>query len=64
MKKIIIEEHPWQTRAVVTRDGKIQNIYFASHAIKTLERVFIKGIITTSTSTALINLSGSIAVFS
>ena len=46
MKKIIIDDHPWQTRVAVTRDGKIQNIYFASHAIETLERVYIKGIVT------------------
>ncbi|MFC1845639.1 ribonuclease E/G [Candidatus Dependentiae bacterium] len=46
MKKIIISDHPWQTRVAVTRDGKIQNIYFASHAIETLERVYIKGTVT------------------
>jgi len=46
MKKIIISDNPWQTRIAVTRDGKIQNIYFASHAIETLERSFFKGIIT------------------
>ncbi|MCK5632634.1 Rne/Rng family ribonuclease [bacterium] len=46
MKKIIISTHPWQTRAAIMMDGKIQNIYFASHAIETLERVYIKGIVT------------------
>jgi len=46
MKKIIISDNPWQTRIAVTRDKKIQNIYFASHAIQTLERSFFKGIIT------------------
>lgn len=46
MKKIIINDHPWQTRIAVTINGKIQNIYFASHAIETLERVYVKGIIT------------------
>ncbi len=46
MKKIIIDEQPWQTRAAVIRDGKVQNIYFASHAIQTLERVYFKGIVT------------------
>jgi len=46
IKKIIISDHPWQTRIAVTRNEKVQNIYFASHAIETLERVYIKGIIT------------------
>lgn len=46
MKKIIISDYPWQTRVAVTRDGKIQNIYFSSHAIEALERVYIKGTIT------------------
>ena len=46
MKKIIISDNPWQTRIAVTRDEKIQNIYFSSHAIETLERSFFKGIIT------------------
>jgi len=46
MKKIIISDQPWQTRVAVMRDGKTQNIYFASHAIETLERVYFKGIIT------------------
>lgn len=46
MKKIIIDDQPWQTRAAVIKDGNVQNIYFASHAIQTLERVYFKGIVT------------------
>ena len=43
MKKILISANPWQIRVAVTRDGELQNIYFASHATKTLERSFFKG---------------------
>lgn len=46
MKKIIISDNPWQTRIAIMRDGKIQNIYFASHAIEVLERSFFRGTIT------------------
>jgi ribonuclease G len=46
MKKIIIDDQPWQTRAAVIQNGNVQNIYFASHAIQTLERVYFKGIVT------------------
>lgn len=43
MKKIIISVNPWQTRIAVLRNQQLQNIYFASHAQKTLERSFFKG---------------------
>ncbi len=43
MKKILISANPWQTKVAVTRDGQLQNIYFASHAKQTLERSFFKG---------------------
>lgn len=46
MKKILINNNPWQTRIALTKDGQLQNIYFSAHAIKTLERVFIKGVVT------------------
>jgi ribonuclease G len=46
MKKIIISEYPWQTRIAITREGQLQNIYFASHATQTLERSFFKGVVT------------------
>ncbi len=43
MKKILISANPWQTKIAVTRDGNLQNIYFASHAKQSLERSFFKG---------------------
>src|SRR5476649_1323560 len=46
MKKILINNNPWQTRIALTKDGQLQNIYFSAHAMKTLERVFIKGVVT------------------
>ena len=46
MKKILINDNPWQTRIAITRDGELQSIYFSSHAIQTLERTFFKGIVT------------------
>ncbi len=45
MKKILISVNPWQVRVAVTRNDDLQNIYFASHATKTLERSFFKGTI-------------------
>lgn len=45
MKKILINEEPWQTRiAIVDKDG-IQNIYFWSHTSKHIERCFYKGVV-------------------
>jgi ribonuclease G len=46
MKKILITETPWQTRVAITRDEELQNIYFWSHTIESLERSFYKGVIT------------------
>ncbi|MCL4361711.1 Rne/Rng family ribonuclease [Candidatus Dependentiae bacterium] len=46
MKKILINETPWQTRVAITRDDQLQNIYFWAHASENLERSFFKGIIT------------------
>ncbi len=46
MKKILINENPWQTRIAITRDGELQNIYFWSHTSENLERSFFKGVIT------------------
>ena len=46
MKKILINQNPWQTRAALTRNDLLQNIYFESHAIEQLERCFFKGNIT------------------
>lgn len=45
MKKILINEEPWQTRIAITREGSLQNIYFSSHATQTLERSYFKGTI-------------------
>ena len=45
MKKIIINNNPWQTRIAILKDGVLQNIYFYAHATQTLERAFFKGII-------------------
>ena len=46
MKKILISEEPWQTRIAIIDDGKLQNIYFWSHAGNHLERCFFNGKIT------------------
>lgn len=46
MKKILINETPWQTRVAITRDGDLQNVYFSSHTTESLERSFYKGVIT------------------
>ena len=45
MKKILISANPWQTKIAVTRNDELQNIYFSSHTIQTLERSFFKGTI-------------------
>src|SRR3990167_411560 len=45
-KKILISKEPWETRAAITRDGKLQNIYFSSISSKSLERCFFKGKVT------------------
>ncbi|MFC1841851.1 Rne/Rng family ribonuclease [Candidatus Dependentiae bacterium] len=46
MRKIIIDKNYWQTRIAVTTGEKLQNIYFHSPSVKTIERVYFKGIIT------------------
>jgi len=46
MKKILINDNPWQIRIATTRDNKLQNLYLAAHATKTLERSFFRGIVT------------------
>ena len=45
-KKIFISFAPWQTRIAITRDDKLQNVYFDSHAHSSLERAYFKGTIT------------------
>jgi ribonuclease G len=46
MKKILINNNPWQTRIAIVKDGVLQNVYFSAHAVTTLERAFFKGLIT------------------
>jgi ribonuclease G len=46
MRKILINEEPWQTRIAIIRDGQLQNIYFSKHGQSPLERVFFKGVVT------------------
>ncbi|HEV2917451.1 MAG TPA: Rne/Rng family ribonuclease [Candidatus Babeliales bacterium] len=45
MKKILINNNPWQLRVAILNNGRLQNIYFAAHAQETLERAFFKGIV-------------------
>jgi ribonuclease G len=46
MKKILINENPWQTRIAILVNSELQNIYFSSYNTKNLEKSFFKGIIT------------------
>lgn len=43
MKKILINEHTWQTRIAIVKDTQAQNLYFSAHAQESLERAFFKG---------------------
>lgn len=46
MKKILINEEPWQTRVAITQDEKLQNIYFWSHSGNLLEKAFYQSLVT------------------
>jgi len=46
MKKIIINDNPWQIRIAIIWDGKLQNIYFSAPTHQVLERAFFKGVVT------------------
>src|SRR5579872_4398324 len=46
MKKIIINENPWQVRIAIITDGKLQNIYFSAPTHEVLERAYFKGLVT------------------
>jgi ribonuclease G len=46
MKKILINDNPWQTRIALMRNGELQNIYFSTHTQEVLERAYFKGIVT------------------
>lgn len=45
VKKIIINNEPWQTRIAITQDNELQNIYFETHTTESLERSFFKGVV-------------------
>lgn len=46
MKKILVNENPWQTRIAITTENRLQNVYFTGHTENPLERAFFKGIVT------------------
>jgi len=46
MKKILISVNPWETRAAITKNDRLQNIYFSAHTTQQLERSFYKGTVT------------------
>jgi ribonuclease G len=46
MKKIIINDNPWQVRIAIITDGKLQNIYFSAPTHEVLERAYFKGLVT------------------
>ena len=46
MKKILINDNPWQTRIALMLNDELQNIYFSAHTQTVLERSFFKGIVT------------------
>lgn len=43
MKKIIINDNPWEIRIAIITNGKLQNIYFSVPTHEVLERAFFKG---------------------
>lgn len=43
MKKIIISKEPWQTRAAILHNDKLQDLYFETQSDGDLERCFFKG---------------------
>ena len=45
MKKILINNNPWQTRIAIMREEDLQNIYFWSPLNESLERSFFKGMV-------------------
>jgi len=46
MKKILINQQPWETRVAIIRNNRLQNIYLSSNTSKYLERSFFKGVVT------------------
>ncbi len=66
MKKIIINDKPWQTRIAITRDGELENLYFSAHAQTTLERLYFKGVVSKvlpGIQTAFVNIGQKKAGF-
>lgn len=45
MKKIIINNNPWQIRIAIITNGKLQNIYFSTSTHEVLERAYFKGLV-------------------
>jgi ribonuclease G len=43
LKKIVISRSPWQVRAAIIDDGKLQDVYFDDQSNMELERCFYKG---------------------
>lgn len=43
MKKILVNENPWQTRVAIVKDDKLNGIYFSSPTFDHLERTYFKG---------------------
>lgn len=43
MKKILINQSPWETRVAIIRDGKLENLFFGQSTDIELERSFFKG---------------------
>jgi ribonuclease G len=46
MKKIIINDNPWEVRIAIITNGKLQNIYFSAPTHEVLERAYFKGVVT------------------
>lgn len=46
MKKILINQKPWETRVAIIRNNRLQNVYLSSDTSKYLERSFFKGVVT------------------
>jgi ribonuclease G len=46
MKKIFINDSPWQTRIAITNESELQHIFFTSASDSSLERSFFKGTVT------------------
>jgi ribonuclease G len=46
MKRILINENPWQTRVAILSGTDLQNIYFSTNMGENLERAYFKGVVT------------------